>query len=262
MSTGRKIGQSQEKGRSAVSRGALFINALGAVSTGIALIVILVAKFTAGAWITVLLIPALVMLFAAIKRSYDAFNTAIKQTHELDVSHNEAPVVVVPIESWNIMTERALRFGIRLSPDVIAVHVRVPGIIHDDHGDQRADELQEVWSKKVEPMFRSDKQSAPRLEMLDSPYRQIFRPLTAYLQTVKEEYPDRLISVVIPELVETHWFDWLLHNHQATALKAGLLFLADPRIVVINIPWYHSRAGAPPVLLQSESVIPRPGTGR
>ena len=202
------------------------------------------------------------MLFAAIKRSYDAFNTAIKQTHELDVSHNEAPVVVVPIESWNIMTERALRFGIRLSPDVIAVHVRVPGIIHDDHGDQRADELQEVWSKKVEPMFRSDKQSAPRLEMLDSPYRQIFRPLTAYLQTVKEEYPDRLISVVIPELVETHWFDWLLHNHQATALKAGLLFLADPRIVVINIPWYHSRAGTPSTLLQSEDVVVRPDLRR
>jgi amino acid transporter len=221
------------------SRAALFVNGLGAIATGIALAVILVAKFTAGAWITVLIIPLLVMMFAGIKRRYDAFARAIGKTRPLDVSHNDPPVAVIPIASWTIMSERALRFGIRLSPDVIAVHVKAPCATGDDEtGERNAKELQDRWTKDVVSVVQKAGLPVPRLEMLDSPYRQVFRPLSDYLQKVKAEFPDRRIAVIIPELVETNWLDWILHNHRATALKAQLLFLGDERIVVINVPWY------------------------
>ena len=71
-----------------------------------------------------------------------------------------------------------------------------------------------------------------------SPYRRLFTPLLGYLDLLKQDYPDRLIAVVVPELVEQKWYEYFLHNQRATGLKAALLFRGDRRVVVINVPWY------------------------
>jgi len=238
----RKQGRDKQGGEAknkAGVGGALFINGLGAVCTALALGVILVAKFTAGAWITVPILAGLMALFFGVRRHYDAVAEQIGHPRPLDLSHNEPPVAVVPLGEWNIVSERALRFGLRLSPDVFAVYVKLPDANgRDEEGEKKAQELREQWAEQVDKPAQAAGLPAPHLEVLSSPYRKVSGPLTTYLKQLKGQCPDRLIAVIIPELVETRWWDWLLHNHRATALKANLLLLGDPRIVVINVPWY------------------------
>jgi amino acid transporter len=212
------------------SRVPLLINGLGATVTFAAVIVILVAKFVEGAWITLILVPALLLMFDRVRRHYSSVSRQIRCPRPLDLSHNEAPVVVVPIEGWNLITEKALRFGLRLSRDVIAAHVSL---------DERDDEaLRKQWAREVEAPSRRAGLNPPRLEIISSPYRLVVAPLDDYINKIKDEYPDRLIAVVIPELVETHWYESILHNHRATWLKTDLLLKGDQRVVVINVPWY------------------------
>ena len=234
-----RAAQGGEAKAKAGAGGALFINGLGAVCTAVALVVILVAKFAAGAWITVPVLVALMALFFAVRRHYDAVAEQIGHPSPLDLSHNDPPVAVVPLGSWNIVSERALRFGIRLSPDVHAVYVKLPDANgKDEEGEKKAEDLRRQWAEQVDRPAQAAGLPAPHLEVLSSPYRTVSGPLATYLKQLKGQYPDRMIAVIIPELVETRWWDWLLHNHRATALKANLLLLGDPRIVVINIPWY------------------------
>ena len=249
-----KEGKSKEK---AGAGGALFINALGAVCTALALGVILVAKFTAGAWITVILLPALMALFFGVRRQYDAVTEQIGKSIPLNLSHNEPPVAVVPIGDWNIVSERALRFGMRLSPDVYGVYVKLPDATgSDEDGDRQAEEMKQCWAEEVEKPATDAGLPLPRFEVLSSPYRKVTRPLTTYLNQLKAQYPDRLIAVIIPELVEMRWWAWLLHNHRATALKANLLLLRDPRIVVINVPWYVQHGDPKPAMDADTEKVP------
>ncbi len=235
----RKQAASGETKNKAGTGGALFINALGAVCTALALGVILVAKFLAGAWITVIILPALMLIFFAVRRQYDLVSKQIGKPIPLNLSHNDPPVVVVPIGEWNIVSERALRFGMRLSADVFGVYVKLPDVLgNDEEGENLASALKDCWAEQVDKPAHTAGLPVPHLEILSSPYRKVTGPLTTYLNQLKPLYPDRLIAVIIPELVEMRWWAWLLHNHRATALKANLLLLRDPRIVVINVPWY------------------------
>lgn len=212
------------------SRTALAVNAVGAVATAVALFVILIAKFIEGAWITVLLIPALIFLFTRVKRHYESVARQIRCPRPLDLSHIEPPVVVLPIKGWNLLTEKALRFGLRLSPDVIAVHVCL--------GDEDANPLKTEWDDEVVRPMRRAGLEQPRLKLIPSPYRSLLKPLLEYIDRLKEEYPARLIAVIIPELVEAHWYEYLLHNQNAIMLREALLLGGDRQVVVINTPWY------------------------
>ena len=239
-----KGGTGKEKGRAGA---ALAINAVGAVATGAALAVILVAKFTQGAWITVLIIPALFALFLAIRRHYKKVARETRCPHALDLSDNQPPVVVVPFEGWDLQTERALRFALRLSPDVVGVHVSVtvdapPGAKDDQNDHQKQakeqNDLRQLWAREVEGPTRQAGLPVPRLEIIPSPYRRVVKPLLDFVRALQEQSPGRIVAVVVPELVETRWWELLLHNHLATALKAALLLSGLRRVVVINIPWY------------------------
>lgn len=214
------------------SGAALVVNAIGAVATATALAVILTAKFVEGAWITLLLIPAMLMLFSRVKQHYDRASEEIRFSRAIDLSPTDPPVVVVPISGWNIVTERALRFGLQLSPDVTAIYVS------RSEGDDRA--LRSDWAQYVDVPLRKAGLPGPRLDVIGSPYRLLIRPLVDYVNRLKGERPNRVIAVVIPELVERHWYEYLLHNHRATWLKADLLLEEDQRVVVINVPWYLS----------------------
>ena len=235
----RRQAQDKNSKNKAGAGGALVINGLGAVSTAVALGVILVAKFTAGAWITILILPILMVVFYGVKRHYDAVAKQIGRPKPLDLTHNDPPVAVVPLGKWDVVSERALRFGIRLSPEVFAVYVKLPDVNgEDEEGEKKAQDLQAQWAEQVEKPAQAAGVPVPHLEILSSPYRKLTGPLSQYLRQLRLQYPDRIIAVIIPELIETRWWEWLLHNHRATALKANLLLLGDPRIVVINVPWY------------------------
>jgi hypothetical protein len=137
--------------------------------------------------------------------------------------------VIVPIESWSRAAEKAVRFGMRLSSDVTALHV---GTEHDQK------ELRKIWREKVEAPADRAGITPPRLEIVESPYRLIYQPILEFVEKVRRKAPDRLVAVVIPEVVEPHWYDYLLHNLHATRLRAQLLSMRDARTVVVSTPWY------------------------
>jgi len=212
------------------SRVSILVNGVGALATGLALIVIMVAKVVEGAWIILLLIPLLMILFYYVKRHYDHVAARIGGPRPLDLTHNEPPVVVVPIAGLNAITSKALRFGLRLSPDVIAVH------IHQGQEDDRV--FLKQWNDDIEAPARAAGMPIPKLDIVPSPYRQLIKPLLCHIDELKDRYPERLIAVIIPEMVEAHWYEYLLHNQRAQWLKAGLVGRRDNRVVTINIPWY------------------------
>src|SRR5262249_8661441 len=114
-----------EHWRRARAKGAvasMCINGLGALATGITLVVVLVAKFAEGAWVTVLLIAAIIWLFLGVRRHYVHVVAETRECGPLDLSGLEPPLVVVPVKLWDTLAHKALRFALKLSPDVIAVH--------------------------------------------------------------------------------------------------------------------------------------------
>jgi amino acid transporter len=243
---GKEGGRRASRRDRARARTALLVNALGAAVTTVALVVIVIAKFKAGAWITLLIIPALMAVFLGIKRHYLCVERQTHPAGALKLERLHPPVVIVPIVDWNKPARRALRFGISLSGDVIAVHILAikdrPEDAPEDALRQEADEksrdLRRQWAADVEEPARRAGIPPPKLEILPSPYRKLIEPLIEYVETVKDSHPDRQIAVIIPELVVRKWWELPLHGHTATGLKAALLFLGDPRVVAVNVPSY------------------------
>jgi hypothetical protein len=215
--------------RGPAARISLLINALGASATAATLAVIIVAKFVEGAWIALIIVPGLIVLFLGIHRHYRRVMREIKAPCDLELSGRMRLAVVIPIEGWNCVAERALGLALQISDDVTAVHVCAG---------QSAGGLPTAWKHHVVEPAKEKGIEPPRLKIITSPYRRFLQPLLDYVQEVKKEKPDRLIAVVIPELVQTHWYEYFLHNQRAALLKVRLFLQGDERIVVINTPWY------------------------
>ena len=215
----------------------MFVNGLGAVATGLTVIIVLIAKFTEGAWITLLLIPGLILMMRLVKRHYDYVAREIDTGAPLHIGNLTPPLVLITIDRWSRITQKALRFAMAISPDVLALHVEY---------DQESDALAGRWPELVEEPARRAGLAPPRLVVLNSPYRFVIRPILDYALDLEKNNPGRQIAVLTPELVERRWHLNLLHNHRAAALKALLLFQGDKRITVINIPWYLTDQDARP----------------
>ena len=207
----------------------VLINGVGATATAITLMVIVVAKFSDGAWITLLLMPGLVGLMRGIRHHYDRVTREIATPTALSTAHLRPPLVVVPIETWSRITEKALRFALTLSPDVVAVHIDAD----EEHGS-----LADVWRARVEDPMRQVGLPIPELVVLKSPYRFVMTPILNYVLELERQHTDRQIAVVVPNLVERRWYQRFLHNQHGEALTALLLLKGDQRIVIINVPWY------------------------
>ena len=218
----------RKRGKSA--REKLIFNALGATCTSVALVIIVVAKFVQGAWITLIVGPGLVWLFWKIRGHYQSIAREVDQPVKLQTGKLRPPVVIIPIDTWNRVTERALRFGLEMSDDITALHVS------REENDSKG--LREKWAEKVEKPARAAKSAVPRLEIIHSPYRQIYEPILKFVRKREKENSDRLIAVVIPELVEPHWYEYLLHNIHGAGLRALLFLQGDRRTIVITTPWY------------------------
>ena len=110
----------------------------GVASTALALGVILVAKFTAGAWIIIIILPILMAVFYGVKRYYDTVAKQIGSPKPLDLTRNDPPVAVVPLGKWDMVSERALRFEIRLSLEIYAVYMKLPDVNgKDEEGEKK-----------------------------------------------------------------------------------------------------------------------------
>lgn len=206
----------------------MLINGLGALVTAATVLVVLAAKFTEGAWVTVLLIPAILLLTAGVHRHYRRVFARIASPTPLEISDFRPAQVVVPIEGWSIVVKRALRFALSMSPEVIGLHIH----------SEEAEDLESEWEKFVEQPMLQIGLPAPRLVILDSPYRYVVNPIVDYVLELQRKDSTRQIAVVIPELVERHWYYYFLHNQRATVLKALLYLRGTEGIAVINVPWY------------------------
>jgi amino acid transporter len=210
------------------SRQSMFINGLGAVATGITVVVVLIAKFTEGAWIVVVLIPAMILMMHTVKSHYDRVQRETAAKGPIVAAKLGDPIVVIPVEHWSVVSENALRFAWQISSDILIVHVEC--------GD--TENLCRDYSRLVEAPAKAAGLPVPELVLLPSPYRFIVRPILNYILDLEQARSDRTIAVLIPELVESRWYYILLHNNRSQALKALLLFNSSSRTTVINIPWH------------------------
>jgi amino acid transporter len=213
------------------SRSSMFVNGLGAAATATTVAVVTVSKFAEGAWVTTLLIPAIMILMIAVRRHYDREQAETAKPEPLELSGLRQPLVVVPILRWDKVAQKGLRFALILSADVQGLHV--------DCG-EGSKQLRANWSSFVEEPAKKAGLPIPKLVVLNSPYRFIINPILDYVLELEEKNPDREIAVLVPELVVQRWYHYLLHNQRAAWLKALLLLKGNQRIIVIDVPWYLS----------------------
>jgi amino acid transporter len=210
----------------------IFVNGLGAFVTGITVIVVLLAKFTDGAWITVIFIPLLIFFFHKVRRHYHAVSLAISCPAAVQpADHATSPIAVVPIDRWSRATKNALEIASRISTEIIAIHVE-PG--------EHTELLRENWQRYVEIPFREARENPPTLTVLPSPYRFVIVPLVQFILQLSTKHPNRRIVVVIPTLVEDRWYEYFLHNQRGRLLEWALLAQGNQRIFTLSSPCYIS----------------------
>jgi amino acid transporter len=202
----------------------MLVNGLGAFATGITVTVIVVAKFAQGAWVVVLLLPAVLVFMRSVRHHYERVEEELALTtwKGHDPQNLAPPIVLVPVDRWNAATVKALQFAMTLSPDVQAVHVTC-----------ESDENRPSWL--AEPPAGTP---MPKIVTLPSPFRMVIHPLVDYVLKVEKENADRTVAVVIASMVERHWYHYFLHNQRGQMLTALLLLGGDERINIINVPWY------------------------
>jgi hypothetical protein len=207
------------------------INAFGGSLCGVVLVIVIVTKFTKGAYLVLIAMPILYALMRAINKHY------VRVSEEL-VSEDTGLVlparnhVVVLVSKVHKPTLRALAFAKATRPDTLtALTVNV------DKDDTRR--LMTEWEKHDLPVS---------LTVLESPYREVTRPIIGYIKSLREDRPRDVVSVFIPEYVVGHWWEQLLHNQSALRLKGRLLF--QPGVMVTSVPWQlDSSSGAEERLL-------------
>jgi amino acid transporter len=198
----------------------MVINALGATATGIVLVIVAVSKFTVGAWLPIVVIPAIIALFLGIRRHYDrvARVLTVEPTEVRPVSLNHTVVVLVGRIHKGVI--QALAYARSLRPQhLLAVYV--------SYDDDDREEIDRQWER-----FHFD----VNLEIVGSPYRELVEPIERFLDELDERWDNDTITVVIPEFVVGKWWEQVLHNQSALILKGKLLFRKG--VVVTSVP-YH-----------------------
>lgn len=203
------------------------VSLVGAVVTGIVFVILAATKFIEGAWVVALIIPLLVLIFHRISRHYDGVADALST---LGLSDKDlitlADVVLVPIADVHKGTIQALQYAKRLSHDVRAVSIITSPEMHE--------RMERRWNRF--PELTHDLQ----LVMIDYDFRDFLEPLVDYIEQVNnEEFPDQMITIVIPEFIATSAFSRLLHNQTAGLLRKRLR--NQENLVIIDVPYHLSR---------------------
>ena len=210
------------------------INAIGFVFTFSVLFIVLITKFTTGAWLVVLIIPILITLMGSIYSHYKKVSEELKLDSEDSQTLPSRIHGIVLVSKMHKPTLRAIYYARATRPSTLeAVTVLVD---NQDTEDLKAD-----WERLEIPI---------PLKVLDSPFREVTRPILDYVKNIKRESPRDVISIFVPQYVVGHWWEQLLHNQSALRLKSRLLF--TPGVMVVSVPWQ---------LISSENVKekkPRP----
>jgi amino acid transporter len=198
------------------------INTVGFIATGTVLLIVLVTKFMAGAWIAILAMGGLFVMMKAINRHYDKVSQELAAAEEevenaiVLPSRNHA---VVLVSNMHLPTLRALAYARAMRPDVLeALTVNV-----DD-----------AETRKLTREWEASEVTVP-LKVVASPYREVTRPVLDYVKRISKEAPRTVVTVFVPEYVVGHWWEGLLHNQSALRLKTRLLFI--PNVMMVSVPW-------------------------
>jgi amino acid transporter len=210
----------------------MFVNGLGAMATGITTLVVLVAKFAEGAWITALLIALMILFMRSVNHHYVEVAREIDLDRPIVPAEVTEPIVVLPIDRWSRISEKALSFALSMSNDIRCIHVVTA---------EETDAFCDAWEADIAKPLREAGKCVPRLIKLRSPYRYILQPVVDYVLSVERETDLKKVCVLVPELVVRHWWENLLHNRRSDLLKVILLVRGNRRIIVVNIPWYLER---------------------
>jgi amino acid transporter len=200
-------------------RAGLAVNALGAASTAVVLVVILVSKFAEGAWVPTLVIPLVTVMFLAIHRHYERVRAAIQLRPE-DLDEVVRHTVVVLVASPTRPAVHAIHYARAMQPD----HLFALMVLGDG---QDREGVEEAWG---------DLGLDVPLEIIEDDFRDLTNPIAEYLNRTDARWADDTLTVMIPEVVVHRWWENLLHNQSALLLKARLLY--RPNTVVTSIPWH------------------------
>ena len=244
----------RREGRGHADRARLVINGVGALATGAALAIILAAKFIEGAWLTILVIPATLVLLRVVHRYYANLDGQLLSGRQrsLDLREHTAPVVLIPIGRWDRISQKALTYAVRLSPEVTALHCTD---LAGPDAEEQETKIRGQWRRYVEQPARDAGLPAPKLLVEPSPYRSVLAPLLRTIEELKRRHPGRPVAILLPLLVEARWWERLLHTHRERRLRAALLRHGGSDIAVVGVPW-QLEAPAPEQVLAEEE--PRP----
>jgi amino acid transporter len=209
----------------------MFVNGLGAIATGATVVIVLVAKFLEGAWVTALLIPALLLFMMAVKRYFVRVEDEILIREPLEITPVKPPLVVLPIYRWSKPIQKALQFAFTISADIHAVHVC---------REEEKEQLKDGWARLVEEPARQAGMVVPKYVELTSPYRFVITPVVDYVLMLQVENPDRQIVLLVPELIERHWYHYFLQSNRGELMKGLMLLRGNQNIAILNLPWYLS----------------------
>ncbi|WPP32488.1 APC family permease [Streptomyces sp. CL7] len=222
------------------------INTFGAFFTGLVLVVVLVTKFTHGAWVALLGMCIFYATMTAIRRHYDrvAEEIAAPETPSEDTARPSRVHSVVLVSKVHRPALRALAYAKLLRSDTLeALSVNV------DPDETRA--LREEWELRGIDV---------PLKVLDSPYREVTRPVIEYVKSLRAQSPRDVVSVIIPEYVVGHWYEHLLHNQSALRLKGRLLF--TPGVMVTSVPYQLESSEAAKLRARKRQDWAAPGSVR
>jgi hypothetical protein len=177
-----------------------------------------------------LLVPGLLFLFYEVKSHYRKIGRELATNEPLDATDLARPVVLLPMRGWSAITRKALRFALNISQEIYALHIA---------GDEQTMvALEDGWERLVREPTRNANLPAPKLIIIYSPFRRLYQPLIEVVTDLRKAHPDRDIAVIIPELIGTKWYHYILHNQTAAVMVAYLRMSGFRRVIVINVPWY------------------------
>jgi hypothetical protein len=179
-------------------------------------------------------IPCVIALLKAIKHYYRTIDRQLRPAGPIELGRLEPPTVVMPLERWDRLADKALRYALRVSPDVVAIHLtKLEGPDAKEH----ASRLRRQWHEDVELPARNAGLTPPELIISPSPYRSFVGRLLKEITTIKTGSPGRSIVVVIPELIKEHWWEQILDTGRARRLREALLRHGGPNLTVLIVPW-------------------------
>jgi hypothetical protein len=254
LSQAGMAGHWHREGKGHADRLRLWINGLGALATLAALAIILLAKFAEGAWLTILVVPLTLGLLKLTRHYYVNLDRQLLtgSRQRVDIREHAPPLVLIPVGRWDRISQKAVTFALRLSPDVTALHCTD---LEGPDTEKDANRIRDEWRRYVEQPAAEAGLPSPRLIVVSSPYRSVLAPLLRTVEELRRAHPGRPIAVVLPYLVEARWWEMLLHTHRERRVRRALQRHGGPDVATLIVPWNLEPPDVEEVLAEEEPEL-------